>query len=215
MSKQAYTIGIDEAGRGPIAGPVAVGGVIISNLVAEALGKELIETFMRGKLKDSKKLSEKKRGEIFAWMQEKRRIRELDFSVVMGSNKTIDEIGIVPTVSKSLSKVLTKLMKSNLLEVGPLEDYVMVLLDGGLKAPSAFKHQKTIIRGDESEVAISLASISAKVTRDEYMKRLAKSHNEYGFERHKGYGTKAHYGAIAEHGLVSEHRRSFCKNIKY
>jgi len=214
MSKQAYTIGIDEAGRGPIAGPVAVGGVTISNLVAEALGKELIETFMRGKLKDSKKLSEKKRGEIFAWMQEKRRIRELDFSVVMGSNKTIDEIGIVPTVSKSLSKVLTKLMKSNLIEVGPLEDYVKVLLDGGLKAPSAFKYQKTIIRGDESEVAISLASIAAKVTRDEYMKRLAKSHSEYGFERHKGYGTKAHYEAIAEHGLLPEHRRSFCKNIK-
>jgi len=93
-----------------------------------------------------------------------------------------------------------------------------VQLDGGLKAPEIFEHQETIIRGDENEVSISLASIAAKVTRDAYMKKLGEQYNKegkrYGFERHKGYGTKLHYEAIAEYGLCENHRRSFCKNIK-
>jgi ribonuclease HII len=211
-----YTIGIDEAGRGPIAGPVAVGGVIIRNDVEDVIEHELVTNFMRGKLKDSKKLSEKKREEIFAWMQEKQKDRELDFAVVMGSNKTIDEVGIVLTISKTLSKVLTKLMKSKLIEVGPLEDSVKVLLDGGLRAPEAFKHQKTIVRGDENEVTISLASIAAKVTRDVYMKKLGEKYNkigkEYGFEQHKGYGTKGHYEALKKYNICEEHRESWIKS---
>jgi len=108
---QKYTIGIDEAGRGPIAGPVAVGGCMISNLALGTLSEELIDKFMRGKLKDSKKLSEKKREEIFAWMQEKQKVGELDFFVSMGSAQTIDKKGIVPTISKAISKVLTRLMQ--------------------------------------------------------------------------------------------------------
>ena len=211
MCKQKYTIGIDEAGRGPIAGPVAVGGCMVSNLALQALSKELIEKFMRGKLKDSKKLSEKKREEIFKWMLDMQKVGELDFAVSMGSAQTIDTIGIVPTISKAISRVLTSLARGQ-------ENKVFVKLDGGLKAPEVFKCQETIVRGDEREVVISLASIAAKVTRDKYMKKLAEQYGasgkEYGFERHKGYGTKLHYEAISDHGLCNEHRRSFCKNIK-
>ncbi len=206
-----YCIGIDEAGRGPIAGPVAVGGCMIKSGEVIALEEELLEKFMRGKLKDSKKLSEKKREEIFAWMQEKQKAGELQYSVSMGSSKTIDEGGIVPTISRAMARVLTMLAKGQ-------EGDVLVKLDGGLKAPEAFKYQETIVRGDEREVVISLASIAAKVTRDAYMKKLGEVYNkegkEYGFERHKGYGTKAHYETIGEYGLCSEHRRSFCKNIR-
>ncbi len=206
MSKQEYVIGIDEAGRGPIAGPVAVGGCIIPNLVLEVLSKELLDKFMRGKLKDSKKLSEKKREEILKWMQELQKVGKLDFAVSMGSAKTIDKYGIVPTISRATSRVLTKLALGR-------EGDVQVKLDGGLKAPEAFKHQKAIVRGDELEVAISLASIVAKVTRDKYMRDLAeefkKEGKDYGFERHKGYGTKAHYNALGEYGFCKEHRKSF------
>jgi ribonuclease HII len=202
-----YIIGIDEAGRGPIAGPVAVGACKIEASHLAELSNELVETFMRGKLKDSKKLSEKKRAEIYAWMQNKQKAGKLSFAVSMGASKTIDREGIVPTINKAVSKVLTILANGQ-------ERDVLVKLDGGLKAPDAFKNQETLIRGDETEVAISLASIAAKVTRDKYMKRLSESHNAYGFDKHKGYGTRAHYEAIDEHGLISEHRRSFCKNIK-
>ena len=180
-SDTKYTIGIDEAGRGPIAGPVAVGGCMINHLVVEVLSNELLEKFMKGKLKDSKKLSEKKREEIFVWMQEKQKAGQLTFAVSMGSAKTIDEKGIVPTISKALSMTLTKLIKGKFLGVRPLnaktevsEDDVLVKLDGGLKAPDIFKHQETIIKGDENELAIALASIAAKVTRDAYMKKLGE-----------------------------------------
>ncbi len=210
-NNQKYIIGIDEAGRGPIAGPVAVGGCIITSSQVKALEDELLTKFMRGKLKDSKKLSEKKRTEIFTWIQEKQEAGELNFTVSMGASKTIDQVGIVPTISKAVSKVLTVLARGK-------EREVLVKLDGGLKAPEVFKHQQTIVRGDEREVVISLASIVAKVTRDEYMCRLIdtykKDGKDYGFEQHKGYGTKGHYEAIGKHGLCSEHRQSFCKNVK-
>jgi ribonuclease HII len=89
-----------------------------------------------------------------------------------------------------------------------------VLLDGSLKAPRRYVNQKTIIRGDDIEPVISLASICAKVLRDRKMTRLAKKYPRYGFEVHKGYGTKAHYKAIKKHGFSQEHRRSFLKVVK-
>ncbi len=211
MSDIKYIIGIDEAGRGPIAGPVAVGACMIKSDSIDDISKELIEGLMRGKLKDSKKLSEKKRAEIFTWVQTKQEAGQLSFVVSMGASNTIDNVGIVPTIKRGISKVLTQLVKGS-------ESDVRVLLDGGLRAPEVFKHQETIVRGDEREVVISLASIVAKVTRDEYMKKLGEKYKregkDYKFERHKGYGTKAHYKAIGEYGLCSEHRRSFCKSIK-
>ncbi len=211
MRKPIYTIGVDEAGRGPIAGPVAVGVCKIKTVYIEELEDELINKFMSGKLKDSKKLSEKKREEIYSWIEKKKEENKLDFIVSMGSSKTIDDIGIVPTIKKAISKTLTALSKDK-------EDKVLVLLDGGLKAPETFVLQKTIIKGDESQIIISLASIVAKVTRDRYMKKLAKQYNKegkfYGFERHKGYGTKVHHEMINKYGLCNYHRKSFCKSVR-
>jgi ribonuclease HII len=90
---------------------------------------------------------------------------------------------------------------------------VHILLDGGLKAPEEYMHQETIIKGDEKEPIIALASIAAKVLRDQMMEELAEVHPEYGFENHKGYGTNEHYKAIKKHGLTAYHRRSFLSNF--
>ena len=87
----------------------------------------------------------------------------------------------------------------------------LVLLDGNLKAPKEFKNQETIVKGDEKEPVISLASIIAKVSRDRYIVDLSKKYPEYEFERHKGYGTKLHYEMLKEHGLCNIHRRTFIK----
>ncbi len=180
-----YTIGIDEVGRGPIAGPVTVCACMISSDVAKKY---------KG-TKDSKKLSEKKREEIFAEIQEK-----VQYKVTSVSAKEIDEKGISFCIKKALAKSIS---------IFPSDK--QVLLDGGLKAPPEYKDQKTIIKGDEKEVCIALASIIAKVTRDRYMSKMAKKHPEYGFEEHKGYGTSKHYEKIKKSGLSPLHRKSFIK----
>jgi ribonuclease HII len=197
MDKQIkYIIGIDEAGRGPIAGPVSVGCCVIkkNNLVPEALS-----------VKDSKKLSEKKREEWLEWMNKTKEVR---YTVAMIGSEVIDEIGITGAIKLAIKRVLYRIEK---LGIAPEE--VMVLLDGGLKAPEKYINQETIIKGDEKEPTIALASIVAKVTRDKYMVKLSKEYQNYGLEKHKGYGTKAHYEAIQKLGLSKIHRRSFCKNI--
>ncbi len=96
-------------------------------------------------------------------------------------------------------------------EDGPRGDKVKVFLDGGLRAPAHYKNQKTIIKGDEKELVIALASIVAKVTRDALLVKLGKKFPVYGFEKHKGYGTCAHYLAIKKHGITAHHRTSFLK----
>lgn len=112
-------------------------------------------------------------------------------------------------ISKAIKNCLEKSLKK--LNVKPHE--CQVLLDGGLKAPSIYKNQKTIIKGDEKEWAIAFASIVAKVSRDTLMCRLAKKYPKYCFEIHKGYGTKKHCELIRKYGLSGEHRKCFCKNF--
>ncbi len=186
------TIGIDEVGRGPLAGPVAVCAFYCKQSLP-----------VRG-IRDSKKLTRAQREMWYAKIKIWQKEGKCDFSVVMVSAKTIDTIGIAPAIRRALSKALLSVA---------IDTNVTVLLDGGLKAPSEFKKQKTIIKGDESEPAISLASIAAKVTRDRHMTRLAKKFPEYGFDRHVGYGTAAHYSAIKKHGMCDLHRRSFLKRL--
>ena len=178
-----YIIGIDEVGRGPIAGPVTVCACMIS----ADIGKKY-----KG-IKDSKKLSEKKREEIFSIIKGK-----VQYKVTSISAKEIDKKGISFCIKKALATSIS---------IFPTD--TLVLLDGGLKAPSEFKKQKTIIKGDEKEVCIALASIIAKVTRDRYMCKMAKKHPQYGFEGHKGYGTRAHYMAIEKSGKSPLHRLTF------
>jgi ribonuclease HII len=221
-----YIIGIDEAGRGPLAGPVSVGAVLFSCEEYEKFKKEIAgkglssrrneakrndgrgET-LRSNLRDSKKLSEKKREEWFEIIEEKtirsKASNSFNFSVGFSSAKVIDTKGIIPAINIAIEKIFSEFKLES--------EQCLVLLDGNLKAPREFKNQKTIIKGDEKEPVISLASIVAKVGRDRYIVDLSKKYPEYGFEKHKGYGTKVHYEMIKKHGFCNIHRRSFLKKL--
>lgn len=196
LKKIKYIVGIDEVGRGPLAGPVAV---CAFRMPVDFNAKSF------GPLRDSKKLTAKRREEIFCRLEELRERGTVDFSVCYESARTIDKISI----SKAIKNCLIRALEN--IKIKPNE--CLVLLDGGLKAPREFKNQKTIIKGDEKKRAIAFASIVAKVSRDSLMCRLSKKYSKYCFEIHKGYGTKIHCNAIKKHGLSLEHRKSFCKKF--
>lgn len=191
-----YRIGIDEVGRGPIAGPVAVGAFVFLDKKANH--------FFKG-VKESKQLTEEKRELWFAKILEGQKKGLIDFSVIFQSEKVIDTKGISFAIKKCLSASLANL------SIKPVD--ALVLLDGGLKAPEEYKNQKTIIKGDVKEQVIALASICAKVLRDRKMREWAKKHPNYGFEVHKGYGTAKHYEAIKKYGLNDLHRKSFVNKL--
>jgi len=194
--KYKYIIGIDEAGRGPLAGPVCVGAV--------CLGKNFNKKLLRG-VKDSKKLSEKKREGWFLKVKSFSDGKDFAFAVSLVSSKIIDKKGIVFAIKLAIKRCLKKV------GVNPKE--TRVLLDGSLKAPKEFINQKTIIKGDEKERVISLASVCAKVSRDRYMVKISKIFPKYGFHIHKGYGTKKHRELIKKHGASLLHRKSFLKSF--
>ncbi|MEI6058098.1 MAG: ribonuclease HII [bacterium] len=149
----------------------------------------------------------------FIKIQKAKKIGIIDFAVTFQSEKVIDKKGLSFAIKNALSISIEKIIATN--ETHDINPTVVdVLLDGGLKAPAHFTKQKTIIRGDTKEQTIALASICAKVLRDRRMIAVAKKYPAYGFEIHKGYGTKAHYAAIKKHGLSPLHRRSFCTSIK-
>lgn len=189
-------VGIDEAGRGPLAGPVAVGTVKI--------GRNFNKKFFKG-IKDSKKLTEEEREMWFELAKEAHKKGELDFAVSLVSHSVIDRHGMTKAVRIGIKKNLKNL------SVPHAESHIF--LDGLLKAPEEYRHQLTIIKGDEKVPVISLASVVAKVTRDRYMKKIAKKYPKYGFERHKGYATESHRKAITTFGITPIHRVSFLRNI--
>ena len=197
MRRMNYIIGVDEVGRGPIAGPVTVCAAMVPRgfVFAGVCGD---------RPNDSKKLSAKKREEWFLYAKEHPKISYTTSSV---SPSVVDKIGISRATALAVERSIKKLSST-----WGSDPQVEVLLDGLLYAPAEYK-QKTIIKGDEKEPIISLASIIAKVTRDKYMTKLAKKYLEYGFERHKGYGTKKHYEYIKKYGISDVHRRSFLKNL--
>jgi ribonuclease HII len=189
-------IGIDEAGRGPLAGPVAVGAVSLppdfeSAQVADA--------------KDSKMMTPRSRERVYKDMCTLRANGLLDFAVACSPAAMIDREGIVPAIHSALIRALESL------HLDPLA--CEIRLDGGLRAPEVYKNQTTIIRGDQTELAISLASIAAKVERDTIMREIALQFPAYGFEIHKGYGTAEHRRRISEIGLSPVHRATFCTRI--
>jgi ribonuclease HII len=196
LRKMKYIVGIDEVGRGPLAGPVAVCAFKMP-VDFKVVGF--------GPLKDSKKLTPKKRGEIFAKLEILKKAKKVDYYVCYESAKRIDKVGI----SKAIKNCLAETLKN--IKAKPSE--CQILLDGALRAPSHFSSQKTIIKGDEKIRAIAFASIVAKVSRDALMCRLAKKYPKYGFEIHKGYGTKMHCKAIRKFGICIEHRKCFCENF--
>lgn len=193
-----YLIGIDEAGRGPLAGPVAVAAVAVPE------GASLKSLKFNGY--DSKKLSAPRRLEVFARLKDWRLRGQCRFVVSLARAPTIDRIGISKSVRRAISRCLRRL------EISPFA--CRVLLDGMLKAPVEYKNQKTIIRGDATVPIIALASVAAKVARDRHMIRLHRRFPEYCFHIHKGYGTRLHYRLLKKHGLCPLHRRTFLKSFK-
>jgi ribonuclease HII len=186
------TLGVDEAGRGPLAGPVAVG------VVAVPTGFDVAQEFPG--VADSKKLTEQKRERVFAMLEERAAAKDVRFTVEFSTAAEIDQFGIGKAVHYALARGVQALAAD------PSE--VEVLLDGALKAPVEYT-QQTIIRGDATVPLISLASIAAKVLRDRLMLKMALEYPTYGFEAHKGYGTKLHYAALKKFGPCAIHRASF------
>lgn len=179
--------GVDEAGRGPLAGPVCAAAVILPDDV-EIEG-----------LNDSKKLSEKKREELFPIIKEK----AIAYSIAFGTVEEIEEFNILEATYIAMNRAIDGLQIP--------ADYA--LIDGnrvpkGIKIPC-----ETVVKGDSKSLSVAAASILAKVTRDRLMLEYDKQYPEYKFSAHKGYGTKAHYEAITEHGVCPIHRLSFLKNV--
>jgi ribonuclease HII len=189
-----WVIGIDEAGRGPLAGPVAVG------LILAPQEMDIREEFPG--VADSKKLTPGARENLYALVEMRAKRGDIRFCARFQTHHYIDEFGITRAVERAIESGLRRL------DV-PHHD-VEVYLDGLLKAPRHYA-QQTIIRGDEKVPIISLASIVAKVRRDRLMRRMGKEYPQWGFELHKGYPTPAHYEKIREFGLCEIHRRTYCK----
>ena len=178
--------GVDEAGRGPLAGPVCAAAVILPPQL-ELPG-----------LNDSKKLTDKRRRELFPIIKE----QAVAFGIGMATEAEIDEINILQATYLAMERALAQLT------VKP----DMALIDGN-RAKDFGLPVRTVVKGDSLSANIAAASILAKVTRDDYMLQLAEQYPEYGFEIHKGYGTKAHYEALRLHGASPVHRMSFLRKF--
>jgi len=181
-----YVAGIDEAGRGPLAGPVVAAAVIFPT-----------ETIIEG-VDDSKKLPEKKREELYPIIME----QAVGVGIGVVDHTTIDQINILQATHRAMEIALQQLQ-------APAQ---YVLVDGNSFGKSDVPY-KTIIDGDALSFTIAAASIVAKVTRDRMMREYDKKFPEYGFAQHKGYGTRFHREAILKYGLCEIHRRTFCKSL--
>ncbi len=179
--------GVDEAGRGPLAGPVCAAAVILSP-----------DTVIEG-LNDSKKLTEKKREQLFDVIKEK----AVSFSIAFASVEEIEEFNILNATYLAMNRAINSLQIS--------ADFAII---DGNRIPVGIKVQALpLVKGDMKSMSVAAASVLAKVSRDRLMLEYDKEYPEYRFEKHKGYGTKEHYAAIKENGICSIHRKSFLKGI--
>lgn len=178
--------GVDEAGRGPLAGPVFAAAVILK------------EGAVIDGINDSKKLSEKKREELFEKIKE----NAVAYSVYSADEKTIDDMNILNATYMAMNGAVDGL--------AVMPDFV--LIDGNSIKNMQTPH-RTVVKGDAKSISIAAASILAKVSRDRFMAEMAEKYPEYGFEKHKGYGTKAHNEAILKYGPSPIHRRTFLKKL--
>ena len=185
---EGYTTvcGVDEAGRGPLAGPVCAAAVILPPHI-EIPG-----------LNDSKKLSDKKRRELYPMIKE----QAIAYGIAFVDHEKIDEINILQATYMAMGQAIAQL------SVKP----DLALIDGNRAADFGVSTE-TVVHGDSLSASIAAASVLAKVSRDDYMLEMAKEYPQYGFEIHKGYGTKAHYAALTEHGTCPIHRMSFLKKF--
>ena len=178
--------GVDEAGRGPLAGPVCAAAVILPK------GLEIPE------LNDSKKLTEKKREKLYEIITEK----AISYGIAFADHNEIDSLNILNATFIAMNRAISQLDPTP----------ALALIDGntvkGIEYPA-----QAIVGGDGKCASIAAASILAKVTRDRFMVEMAKKYPQYGFERHKGYGTKLHYQALREYGASPIHRKTFLKKL--
>nr|WP_315021095.1 ribonuclease HII [uncultured Aminipila sp.] len=190
----SFIAGVDEVGRGPLAGPVVTACVVLPTDF-DVLGVD-----------DSKKLSEKKRNELFEKIKEK----AIAYAIGMADNQVIDDINILEATKRAMEEAVLKVDKA--LKEQERKGIEHVLIDA-LTLKSVDIPQTGIIKGDASSVSIAAASILAKVTRDRMMVEYAEKFTDYAFERNKGYGTKAHYEGIEKAGICEIHRKTFLKKI--
>ena len=191
-----YIGGVDEVGRGPLAGPVTAACVVLPEDF-DVLGVD-----------DSKKLSEKKREELFDKIREK----ALAVGIGMCDNRVIDEINILEATKKAMAEAIRD-ADSQLEEKGLSPEGTEHLLIDAVSLKDVDKPQTSIIKGDAKSLSIAAASIIAKVTRDRLMAEYHRQYPYYGFDTNKGYGTKAHYEGIDKYGITPIHRKTFLKNI--
>lgn len=178
--------GVDEAGRGPLAGPVCAAAVILPDHL-EIPG-----------LNDSKKLTDKKRRELFPIIKE----QAVAYGIAFATEQEIDEMNILQATFLAMQRAIDQLEgKAN-----------FALIDGNREKDFGLPVM-TVVKGDSRSANIAAASVLAKVTRDEFMEEMAKQYPEYGFEIHKGYGTKAHYAALRERGASPIHRKTFLRKF--
>lgn len=178
--------GVDEAGRGPLAGPVCAAAVILP-----------ADVDIPG-LNDSKKLTDKRRRELYPIIKE----QAIAYGIAFADEKEIDEINILQATFRAMERAVSQLSTK--------PDFVLV---DGNKLPVLDVPAEAVVQGDSRSASIAAASILAKVTRDDVMLELAQAYPAYGFDIHKGYGTKAHYEALRNHGACPAHRLSFLKKF--
>ena len=187
-SQYGVICGVDEAGRGPLVGPVAVSAVILDPMSRFEW------------LNDSKKVSEKRRDALYEMIIK----QALAYHIELIDNVTIDEMNILQATMLGMKKCIEALCDKGV---------KYALIDGN-KAPDTSVKTLTVIKGDSKSASIAAASVLAKVTRDRFMVDLSKKFPEYHFDKHKGYPTKDHYEAIKKYGITDYHRRTFLKTLE-
>lgn len=191
----SYIAGVDEVGRGPLAGPVVAAAVVLP-ADFDLLGVD-----------DSKKLSEKKREQLYGEILQ----RAICYGIGQKDNQVIDEINILEATKLAMAQAIENAEEMLRSRLGETIDFVLF---DAMKIDAVDKPQMSLIKGDAKSVSIAAASIVAKVTRDRQMIAYNDEYPGYGFDRNKGYGTKAHYEGLSDLGITPIHRRSFLKNFR-
>lgn len=204
LRKKGYkcVIGLDEAGRGPLAGPVVAAAVNFKSILNDKFLKQI---------KDSKKMTAKAREEVYKILVSHKNI---EWGVGIVSEKIIDKINILQATKLAMTRAILDLKKKKryyhkLADRSIYDALFFLLIDGNFKLNKIKISQKSIIKGDQKVFSISAASIIAKVTRDRLMQKYHKKYPQYGFDKNKGYGTKAHFANLEKFGSCKIHRKTF------
>lgn len=191
-----FVAGIDEAGRGPLAGPVVAGAVIVQPHIIEEVRNAPEFKLVR----DSKMLSALQREKAYEFVTQ-----NFQWGIGFSDEKTIDRVNILQASFLAMKKAVSNLKSKT------KQSPQIILIDGRSPIPNISIRQESIVSGDKHIFSISAASIVAKVTRDRIMLEYSEKYPQYDFARHKGYGTKLHFEMIEKHGMCDIHRKSFCK----